>query len=106
MRFESELNQGKFVISECTKCNKIIWPPNEICNSCFGEARWKEGPNQGKILEFSKKDETVFCLVEFGEVVRLIGTLEETMNPEIGQGVKIKHCSIENGDYSFKLSLI
>ena len=103
MKFESELKQGRFVISECSKCKKVIWPPNEICNSCFGEAVWKDGPNQGKILEFSKKDGVYFCLVEFGEGIRFMGSLEE--DPEIGKNVKIKHFSVNDGDYSFKLSL-
>jgi len=103
MKFESELKQGRFVISECSKCKKVIWPPNEICNSCFGEAIWKEGPNQGKVLEFSKKDEVYFCLVEFSDGIRFIGSLEE--NPEVGQIVKIKHFSVIDGNYSFKLSL-
>ncbi len=104
MNFESELKQGKFVISECTKCNKVIWPPSEICSTCFGAALWKEGPNHGKILEFSKKEGNVFCLVEFDKGIRLIGTLEED-NPEIGQDVTIKDCSIKDGNYSFQLSL-
>jgi len=104
MKFESELKQGRFVISECSKCKKVIWPPNEICNSCFGDAVWKEGPNQGKVLEFSKKDGVYFCLVEFSDGIRFIGSLEE--NPEIGQNVKIKHFSVIDGNYSFKLRLI
>ena len=106
MKFESELKHGRFVISECSKCKKVIWPPNEICNSCFGEAVWKDGPNQGKILEFSKKDGVYFCLVEFGEGIRFMGSLEENTNLEIGQNVKIKHFSVNDGDYSFKLCLI
>ncbi len=105
MSFEAKLRQGKFVISECTKCNKIIWPPNEICNSCFGKAKWREGPNKGKVLEFSKKEDKIFCLVEFDEGIRFIGTLENESTPKIGQEVKIRHCSIEDGDYSFNLSL-
>ena len=104
MNFESELKQGKFVISECTKCNKVIWPPSEICSSCFGQATWKEGPNHGKIVEFSKKEGKSFCLVEFDEGIRFIGTLEE-FTPEIGKDVKIKNCSIKDGNYSFQLSL-
>ena len=105
MSFESKLKQGKFVISECTKCNKVIWPPNEICSSCFGEAKWTDGPNHGKILEFSKKDKKIFCLIECDSKIRFIGTIEDESNPKIGQEVKIKHCSIEDGNYSFKLSL-
>ena len=104
MSFESELKQGRFVISQCTKCNKVIWPPSEICSSCFSQASWKEGPNQGKIVEFSKKDGKIFCLVEFDSKIRFIGTLDET-DAKIGQAVKIKQCSIEEGNYSFKLSL-
>jgi len=63
------------------------------------------GKMVGKILEFSKKDGVYFCLVEFGEGIRFMGSLEENTNLEIGQNVKIKHFSVNHGDYSFKLSL-
>ena len=61
MNFEDEIKKGNFVISECKSCNKIIWPPNDICNSCFGITKWRKASKNGKILdEFSVKEISKF----------------------------------------------
>ena len=48
MNFESKLNDGEFCIPECTECKKIVWPPAEFCNHCFGNISLKDGPFVGK----------------------------------------------------------
>ena len=42
MSFESDLSKGIFSIPECRSCNKIIWPPSEFCNQCFGTVNLKK----------------------------------------------------------------
>ncbi len=99
MNFESELLQGKFCIPECTVCKKIVWPPTEFCNHCFGSVFLKKGDFEGKIIEFSSKDGGYFCLVEFERNIRVMAKTLQI--PKIGQIVKISKCGIVNGGYFF-----
>ena len=105
MKFESELKQGRFVISECSKCKKVIWPPNEICNKCFGQVQWKKSSEEGYVIEFSQNSEKVFCLAEFDEGIRIMGNLPTNSIPKIGQKIKLDKCSLKDGNYNFEMSL-
>ena len=75
MSFEEELSKGNFLISYCPKCEFVVWPPNQICSRCFGTVKWEKGSEFGKIIEFSQKDESYFCLGEFDKGVRIMCTL-------------------------------
>ena len=106
--FESELEKGNFVTSECTKCNEIVWPPTEICNKCLDDVQWRKVQTKAKLIEFSKKDGKGFCIAEFEKKIRIISTLKlsESDEPKIGQDIKLEHCGFKNGNYSFTFSLI
>jgi uncharacterized OB-fold protein len=101
MNFESKLNEGIFCIPECVECKKIVWPPSEFCNHCFGKVSLKEGPFVGKIIEFSRQDKQYFCLVEFEDAIRIMAKIPKI--PNIGQSVKISKCGISNGNYFFQV---
>lgn len=102
MSFESELSQGNFYIPECVKCSKIIWPPSEFCNHCFGEITIRKKISEGKIIEFSRKDEEYFCIVEFENQIRVMAKM--TNIPKIGQMVKILKTGISKGNYFFEVT--
>ena len=102
MNFESRLSNGQFLIPECTKCKKIVWPPAEFCNHCFGTVSLKEGDFEGKIIEFSRQNEQYFCIVEFEDIIRIMANISKI--PEIGQMVKISKCGINNGSYFFHVN--
>ena len=102
MNFESELLEGKFTIPECTVCKKIVWPPMEFCNNCFGQISLKKGEVDGKIIEFSRQNEEYFCLVEFENTIRIMAKMLQI--PKIDQIVKISKCGIDNGNYFFHVS--
>ena len=102
MSFESELENGNFCIPECSNCKNIIWPPTDYCTKCFGEVSLKKGDFEGKIIEFSKKDQDFFCVVEFYDKIRIIAKASQT--PKIGDSVKISKCGISDGSYSFVIS--
>ncbi len=102
MNFESELSQGNFYIPECIKCSKIIWPPVDFCNHCFGEITLRGKISEGKIIEFSRKDEIYFCLVEFENNIRVMAKMSNI--PEIGKVVKIVKAGITNGSYFFEIT--
>ena len=107
MKFESELEKGNFVIGKCSKCNKITWPPSEYCSNCFGKINWRKSDGVGTILEFSKNDDSFFCLVEFEKKIRILGTLDSTSKPpEIHKKVKIQKCQIDGNNYNFTLAVV
>ena len=71
----------------------IIWPPNEYCNHCFEKVNWKKSEGVGNIVEYSKKDETFFCLAEFENKIRIMGKLiVNSENPKVGKKVKLDSC--------------
>jgi hypothetical protein len=104
MSVENEIKKGNFVIGQCIKCKKIVWPPSEYCDMCFSLISPKKGTFEGKIIEFSKQDENYFCLAEFEKHVRIIGKMSSV--PEINQHVKIEKCGIKNGNYFFEFSVL
>lgn len=103
-KFEEELKEGKFVCSECQKCKKLVWPPNDYCDMCFGEVKWRPISCIGRVVEFSKTDETVFCIAEFENQIRIMGSLECKVAPVIGQALKLVKCSY-NGNEKFVFQL-
>ncbi len=99
--FEEQLKQGIFQISYCEKCNKKIWPPNEICHTCFSQSKWQKSKNIGKVIEFSKKDSTYFGLVEIDHGIRIMGEILSSSTPKIGQIVKMQTSFNLKPHYSF-----
>jgi len=96
-QFENELKKGNFVVSECKKCKKIVWPPNDYCNNCFGNVTWKKIFGNWKLIEFSKNENNIFCLAEFQGMIRIMGTLKTNSNqPIIGQKLMLETCSYDN----------
>lgn len=102
MSFETKLKNGVFSVPECNECKKIVWPPTEFCSHCFGNVSLREGSFEGKIIEFSSKNNQYFCIVEFEKTFRLIATISKT--PNIGQSVKMSKCGMSEGSYFFEVS--
>ena len=106
MKFESELKKGIFVVGMCTKCNQVSWPPSDYCNKCFGNLDWKESSYEGKIIEFSKKNNENFCVVETDEGIRIMCTfIQNSSKPEIGSKIRLSKCGMKNNDYQFIVAL-
>jgi len=105
-RFELELTKGNFVTSECEDCKKIVWPPSNFCNKCFGNVIWRGVKKKAKLIEFSKKDSDVFCIAEFEDKIRILSTLKNSdIDPKIGQELILENCGFKNGNYNFTLSV-
>jgi len=104
MTFEDELRKGNFQIPECTNCKKIVWPPSDFCNTCFGDIHWRTCSNEGKIIEFSKQNNDYFCLAEFENSIKIIGKLSSGI-PDRDKQVRITQCGIKNNDYFFEFLL-
>lgn len=105
MKFNSELTKGNLFISECVDCNQIIWPPSEFCNRCLKKTSWRKCSNHGKIVEFSKQNDTYFGIVEFENSFRIMGTIV-IGQPDVNKTVEILECGILNSDYFLKLKVI
>ena len=103
--FETELKAGNFVTSECSYCNRIVWPPSDYCDNCFKEVNWRKVSKIGKIIEFSKKEDDVFCITEFEGKIRIMGKLDAELHMvKPGQTVRLSKCSL-NDKNSFFFSL-
>lgn len=95
-----EPKENEFICSECQKCNKLVWPPNDYCNRCFGKVIWRPVSHKGKLIEFSKKGDTFFCIAEFENEIRIMGSLNGITIPVIGQDLKLVKWGYE-GDEEF-----
>lgn len=94
--FESELKNGKFVCSECIKCNKLVWPPSDFCSNCFAKVQWRQVSTTATLVEFSKKDDTIFCIAEFEGTIRIMGSLEAKSEViSIGQELELTKCDYD-----------
>ena len=101
MNFEEELLKGKFLIPQCNKCKKIVWPPTGFCDNCFGEVVLKEKQKQGKVITFSKQKNEYFCVVEFEKNIKIIAKTKE--EPKKNQMVDMVKCGIKNNRYFFEV---
>ena len=104
-KFETELKKGNFIIGECPNCKIVIWPPSEYCSKCFGNIEWRNSINVGELIEFSRKDDSYFGIAEFEKKIRIMGTIKSKDIPKIGQKTKLEKCSVNEGNYSFEMSL-
>jgi len=105
-QFDIELKKGNFVTSECQHCKKIVWPPSNYCNNCLNSVRWRNVSLYGKIIEWSKKGNDIFCISEFENTIRIIGKLDvKNKTLGVGKSVKLFKCSM-NDKCKFFFTLI
>ena len=94
-KFEQELKNNNFLCSQCTKCDRLVWPPNDFCNKCFGNVIWHPVSRSAKIVEFSSKDKELFCLVEFEEGIKVMGRVESASELHVGQSLLLSRCDYD-----------
>ena len=96
-RFDTELKKGNFITSECKYCAKIVWPPSDYCDNCFNDVTWRKVSPYGKIIEWSKKGNDIFCISEFENIIRIIGKLDvENKTLRSGKLVKLTKCLLDD----------
>ena len=98
--FQQELKNNNFVCSSCQKCNKLVWPPSDFCNSCFGSVIWRQVTKTAKLVEFSRQGNEVFCIAEFESGIRIMGSIQNAFNLKIGQSLNLIKCNFD-GKESF-----
>lgn len=94
-RFEDELKNNKFVCSECMKCKQLVWPPSEFCNKCLGAVEWRSLSKNAKLVEFSSKNETRFCIAEFEGNIRVFGTIKGNATLRVGEDLILTFCGYD-----------
>ncbi len=103
-KFEQELKNNNFVCSRCARCNKTVWPPSDLCNKCFGDVVWEPVSKNARLIEFSRKNGEYFCMAEFDEGIRVMGTVESASILHVGQPLTLIRCSYD-GTEKFVFSI-
>ena len=94
-KFEQELKNNNFLCSQCTKCNKLVWPPSEFCNKCFSGVSWRPISRYAKLIEFSSKDKKYFCIAEFEGCIRVMGSVKRRSDLQVGQTMILVKCDYD-----------
>ena len=103
-KFEEELKKNNFVCSQCTKCQHLVWPPNEFCNTCLGEVVWRPLSKKAKLVEFSTRNGIRFGIAEFEENIRIFGTIEGNSLLTIGEDLILTFCNYDDTPkFTFKV---
>ena len=71
MSFEENSLKVNFLFQNAYNA-KIVWPPSDYCDHCFGKIELKKQDFEAKIVEFSKKNDDYFCIVEIENSLRII----------------------------------
>ncbi|MDE1872050.1 MAG: hypothetical protein KGH99_01065 [Thaumarchaeota archaeon] len=102
-RFEQELKNNNFICSECPKCKKLVWPPSDYCNRCFGDVIWRQVSRDAVLLEYSHKNGEYFCMAELEGQIRIIGTIKNVSKLQIGENLILEKCDYDgNEKFVFK----
>lgn len=103
-RFEQGLKNNNFVCSACSRCEKMVWPPNDYCDKCFGEVYWRQVSRDAILLEYSHRNGELFCVAEFEGQIRVIGTILSSADLEIGQKLTLEKCGFDGNEiFIFKI---
>ncbi len=103
-KFDDELTNGRFIISYCDRCHRSVWPPSTYCNICHETTSWKQGNEHGQIIEYSKKENYYFCLIQTNDGIRILGRITNSIEPKIGQNVQLEWCGFDKiPTFLFKL---
>lgn len=100
--FFDKIKNNEFVISKCTHCNKLVWPPSSYCDRCYCETSLVEHTRRGIIIEHSIShytNEEVFALVDLDGII-LIGKI---LSDDTHDGMKVylERCGIDSNQNVF-----
>jgi len=100
--FDDELKKGNFQICFCRDCNITYSSYRESCIKCLKKTDRKKSVQKGKIIEFSRRNNDFFGIIEIENGIRLMGSIIPLeKQPEIGQKVKMSVSFDKKPNYSF-----
>lgn len=105
-KFEQELKNNNFICSSCPKCNKLVWPPSDFCNSCFGDVVWRQVARTAKLVEFSREKDEIFCIAEFEDSIRVMGTIRNSSDLKVGQSLILVKCDYDGKEKFILVSTV
>lgn len=78
--FWSALEEGRFLIGQCSECTETYFPPSAVCPYCAGDGGTVESDGEGIVYSFTRLHRTapgfdqplVMGLVELDEGPRLL----------------------------------
>ncbi|MGB9003670.1 MAG: hypothetical protein WCC52_07690 [Nitrosotalea sp.] len=97
-RFEQELKNNNFICSECPKCKKLVWPPSEYCNKCFGGVIWRQVSRNATLLEYSCRNGEYFCIAELEGQIRIMGMIQNVSELQIGENLILEKCDYDGSE--------
>ncbi len=100
--FIDKIKNNEFVISKCSYCYKLVWPPLSYCDICYHETSLVKHTRRGRIIEYSISHYTndeVFALVDLDGII-LIGKI---LSDDIYDGMKVylEVCGIDSNQNVF-----
>ena len=95
MNFESGLQNGKFLVGQCTKCQRTSWPPSDNCSNCFGALKYRPVMGPGILIEWSSQEGKTFGLVEFEGTIRVMGAISSDTDLMPGVKIRLASCSFD-----------
>ena len=73
---------------------------------CFGKVRWRPVSKLATVIEFSKKENMIFCVAEFEKTIRVMGSLESAPGQvKVGEKIKLVKCEF-NGNEKFIFQVV
>ena len=108
-KFWEAARNGRLVIQHCTNCGQLRHYPRLLCSQCFSDqCAWTEASGEGTVHSWTVAhhafhpafaDELPYTLVtvDLKEGVRALGRWREGQTPTIGQAVRCRFETREDG---------
>lgn len=99
--FHEGLKRNEFLCSQCTRCDKMVWPPSRYCDRCFSTVSWKRVSRDAVLIEVSCKDGEYFCIAELEGNIRVIGRVTGSGDLVAGQKLTLEKCDYDGNERYF-----
>ena len=103
-RYQSQLNEGRFLIQRCGDCGKHIFYPRVVCPHCGGASlAWVEPRGTGVVYSTTtvrRKPEAGgdydVSLIDLDEGVRMMSRVEGVPPAEVKIGMRVRAKVVDN----------
>ena len=103
-RYQSALNEGRFLIQRCNDCDRHVFYPRVVCPHCGGASlAWVEAKGTGSVYSTTivrRKPEAGgdynVSLVDLDEGVRMMSRVEGVPPAEVKIGMRVRARVLDN----------
>ena len=104
LRYQTELNKGRFVIQRCNGCGKHVFYPRVVCPHCGSDSlAWVEPKGTGAVYSTTtvrrKPDaggDYDVSLIDLDEGVRMMSRVEGIPPTDVKIGMRVRAKVIDN----------